>query len=187
MARMSAQSGVTTADELLGLPRGTWRYELVDGALRRMTPAGHVHGRIAAEIGADLTTFVRRAGLGKTYAAETGFLLRRSPDTVRAPDAAFVSHERLASMVLESRGFFPGPPDLAIEVLSPSDSRREVDDKVADWVTSGCRAVIVLDPDHRLAVIHRPHLMPERVLAPASITLPDLLPGWEIGLADLFR
>ena len=176
-----------TADELLRLPRGTWRYELVGGELRRMTPAGHVHGRVAAEVGAELTLFVRRTNLGETYAAETGFLLRREPDTVRAPDAAFVSHERLEAMTLQPEGYFPGPPDLAVEVLSPSDTDRDVTAKIADWLDCGCRAVLVLDPAERAARLHRPGRALGDFTSRDIVTLPDLLPGWSLDLADLFR
>jgi Uma2 family endonuclease len=158
-------SSLMTADKLLRLPSGTWRHELVDGVLRRMTPAGHVHGRVA----------------------ETGFLLRQSPDTVRAPDAAFVSRQRLASMALLPEGYFPGSPDLAVEVLSPSDSRREVDEKVADWLASGCRAVLVLDPADRLARLHRPGSAIEHFSDSDRVTVPELLPGWAIDLKALFR
>jgi Uma2 family endonuclease len=186
MAHMS-ESVLMTAAELLRLPRGTWRCELVDGALRRMTPAGRVHGRVAAEVGADLTFFVRKHGLGETYAAETGFLLRRDPDTVRAPDAAFVSRERLESMVLQPEGYFPGPPDLAIEVLSPSDNDREVSAKIADWLGSGCRAVLVLNPVTRTARLHHPERPADTFTANDAVTIADVLPGWAVDLVDLFR
>jgi Uma2 family endonuclease len=187
MTDVAAQSSFMTADELIQLPSGTWRYELIDGVLRRMTPAGHVHGRVAAEVGAHLTLFVRQHRLGETYAAETGFLLRRSPDTVRAPDAAFVSRERLASMTLLPEGYFPGPPDLAVEVLSPSDTVREVAAKTADWLASGCRAVLELDPATKTAMLHRPDRTAEHFASTASVMLDDLLPGWSIPLAELFR
>ena len=92
---MAIKAQFMTAEELLLLPRGTWRYELVDGELRQMTPGGHVHGSIAAEFLGHLAPFVRAHRLGLTYAAETGFPLRRDPDTVRAPDAAFVMAAKL--------------------------------------------------------------------------------------------
>jgi Uma2 family endonuclease len=182
-----SQSGLMTSDELLRLPRGTWRHELVGGELRRMTPAGHVHGRVAAEVGAQLTLFVRQAGLGETYAAETGFLLRREPDTVRAPDAAFVTRERLASMRLKPEGYFPGPPDLAVEVLSPSDADRDVTAKISDWLDCGCRAVLVLDPANRTARLHRSGRAAEHFTTADMLTLTGVLPGWSLDLADLFR
>jgi len=187
MTLMSSQSGLMTADELLHLPRGTWRYELVNGALRRMTPAGHVDGRVAARVAARLGPFVEEPGFGEVYAAETGFLLRRSPDTVRAPDAAFVSADRLASMVLQPEGYFPGPPDFAVEVLSPSDTSRDVEAKVADWLECGCRAVLVLNPPTGTARLHRPGQTPEDFAPGNVVTVSDLLPGWSLDLAAIFR
>lgn len=186
MKPMSVHPDPVTADELLVSPRGAGRYELVDGVLRRMTPAGHVHGRIAARIGGRLLAFVESHQLGEVYAAETGFLLRRSPDTVRAPDAAFVRRERLASMTLQPQGYFPGPPDLAVEVLSPSDSRAEIEAKVADWLTSGCRLVLVLNPATRTAELHR-RTSVESFTSPEVVTFGDVVSGCTVDLADLFR
>jgi Uma2 family endonuclease len=154
---MSAESGVMTADDLLRLPSDGWLYELVRGELRRVSPPGHQHGRVAAEILTRITEFVREGRLGETYAAETGFLLRRAPDTVRAPDAAFVSASRLASILLPPGGYFPGPPDLAVEVTLPSDTYSEVEEKVASWLEAGCRVVVVLDPQRQTAKVYRPH------------------------------
>ncbi len=122
MTPMTAGSRVTTAEELLHLRGGAWRHELVKGEPRQMSPSGHVHGKVVARLGARLTLFVEAHRLGETYGADTGFLLSRDPDTVRAPDAAFVTAATLASRSPADQGFFPGAPDLAVEVTSPSDS-----------------------------------------------------------------
>jgi Uma2 family endonuclease len=175
-----------TADELLRLPRGTWRCELIDGALRRMTPAGHVHGRVAARVAARLLEFVARHALGAVYAAETGFLIRRAPDTVRSPDVAFVARDRLASMALLPSGYFPGAPDIAVEVLSPSDSVGDIRAKIADWLACGCAIVLVLDPDRRIAELHRPGRV-RSFVAPDEVTLDVVLPGWSLDLDGVFR
>lgn len=151
-----------------------------------MTPAGHLHGRVAARIGASLTTFVEPRRLGATYAAETGFLLRCEPDTVRAPDASFVAAARVEAAGA-SAGYFPGAPDLAVEVVSPRDAHSAVDEKVTDWIGSGCRAVVVLDPNRRTATIHRPGAPVETLTAGDHLALPDLLPGWSVPLAELYR
>ncbi|PZS14269.1 MAG: hypothetical protein DLM64_01905 [Solirubrobacterales bacterium] len=92
-----------------------------------------------------LGTHARQTACGVTFGAETGFLLARDPDTVRAPDAAFVSAER-ADAVGRTERYWPGAPDLAVEVLSPSDSFREVEAKALDWLHACSRAVLVLDP-----------------------------------------
>jgi Uma2 family endonuclease len=186
MARMAIESGVTTAEELIKLPSGQWRYELVDGVLRRMTPAGQTHGRAAARIGARLTAFVDEHKLGATYAAETGFLLRRSPDTVRAPDASFVTNARLATLELSPRGYFPGAPNLAVEVLSPDDSHSEVEEKAADWLASGCEVVVLLDPRRQVAIVRRPDAPARTLSASDELAVEDLLPGWSVTVGELF-
>lgn len=186
MARMATESSVTTAEELIKLPSGQGRYELVDGVLRRMTPAGHTHGRVAARIGARLTAFVDEHKLGATYAAETGFVLRRSPDTVRAPDASFVTNAHLAASELSPRGYFPGAPDLAVEVLSPDDTHSEVEEKTADWLASGCQVVVLLDPRRQVAIVRHPHGPAETLSAGDQLAVPGLLPGWSVIVGELF-
>ena len=144
------------------------RYELVRGELREMPPAGHVHGEIALSIGAELRQFVKENRLGKTYAAETGFKVATSPDHVLAADAAFIRRER-AENVGESTGFWPGAPDLAVEVISPRDTYSDVAEKALDWLGAGdpngagCRPTlpdgygVPLVVQHRRAVGRRRH------------------------------
>src|SRR5882757_5707599 len=117
---------IVTADELLALPTGMGkRYELVAGELRVMSPAGWRHGEIVDNIDSLLSPFIRQNGLGRGFGAETGFLLKRGPDTVRAPDFAFISKWNLPP-TKPTEAFWPGAPDLAIEVLSPGDTTGEV-------------------------------------------------------------
>src|SRR5438876_107039 len=113
---MSAEIQLMTAEDLLALPRGQFRYELISGELKKMSPAGHDHGRITMELAGPLQQFVKKKGLGKVYAAETGFLLTRDPDTVRAPDIAFIRQKRIDE-VGRVKGYWNGPPDLAVEVI----------------------------------------------------------------------
>lgn len=118
-----------TADELLHMPDDGFRYELVRGELRRMTPADSQHGRIAVRITWRLARHVEENRLGNMYATETGFRIGTDPDTVRAPDVAFVSRERVEA-VGEVEGFWPEAPQLAVEVISPGDSYADVEEKV---------------------------------------------------------
>jgi Uma2 family endonuclease len=149
-----------------------------------MSPAGHEHGWIALRFGAFLMAHVTAQRLGRAYAADTGFMLQRNPDTVLAPDASFVRRERLAS--ISPRGYFPGPPDLAVEVRSPDDSPRQLADKARDWIGHGCRMVVTIDPEARTATVYRPGREPRQIAATGTIPGDDVVPGFELGLAELF-
>ncbi len=179
---MSLETKVMTAEELLRTPSNGKILELVDGEVRTMSPAGFEHGRIAMLIGSSLSNFVRERDLGQVAAAETGFLLRRNPDTVRAPDVAFVRKARL----VQTSGYFPGAPDLAIEVISPSDTYSEVDEKVIDWLRSGVQLVIVIDPKSRTAAVHRALTESIRIGIDGALDGGDVVEGWRLSVRDLF-
>src|SRR5919206_2667519 len=117
---MATQRRLMTAEELWRMPDDGQRHELIAGELTTMPPSGFEHGRLTARLTASLSRHVRTHGLGEVLAAETGFLLARDPDLVRAPDVAFVSRERVAAAG-EVAGYCPGAPDLAVEVVSPND------------------------------------------------------------------
>jgi len=143
-----------TADELLAMPDDGYRYELVKGELIRMSPAGNEHGRIAARITSQLLVHVDANDLGEVCAAETGFVIAENPDTVRAPDAAFVRKERVeASGRIDS--YRRGAPDLAVEVISPNDTVREVEEKVSEWLEAGTRMVWVVSPKLRSVTVYQ--------------------------------
>src|SRR4051794_31198147 len=128
---MALQTQLMTAEELLRLPRDGNRYELVRGELRKMSPTGAEHSRIAGRFAASLGHYVLEQGLGEVFVTEPGFVLATNPDTVRSPDLAFVTAARLATAG-QVRGFWTGAPDLALEVISPHDLYTEVDDKIAE-------------------------------------------------------
>ena len=129
------------------MPNDGNRYELVKGVLIMMSPAGSEHGWIAGRILNRLATHVEDSNLGRVYAAETGFKIGSSPDTVRAPDACFVSHERLAT-VEPTRSYLPLAPDLVVEVVSPNDTSSEVEAKAEEWLKAGTDIVLVADPSN---------------------------------------
>jgi Uma2 family endonuclease len=174
-----------TAEELLRMPDDGHRYELVRGELRTMTPAGHPHGRIAMRIAAQLFQHVEERGLGTVYAAETGFLLARDPDTVRAPDAAFIRRERVEG-VGESGGYWPGAPDLAVEVVSPGDAYAEVEAKVTEWLRAGTQMVIVVDPSNRTVKIHRGLTDIAALTEDDEIDGADVIHEWRLPVRRLF-
>jgi Uma2 family endonuclease len=118
-------------------------------------------------------------------AAETGFLLASDPDTVRAPDAAFVSRERAEGVGPTDR-YWPGAPDLAIEVVSPSDSRSKVDRETLQWLAAGTRAVAVLDPPMRTATVHRSRSDIRVLAGDDPLDLHDVVPGFAPRAGDLF-
>lgn len=138
---------VVTADELFLLPEDGWHYELVRGELRKRSPSGSRHGRVAARIITSLSNHVEPRRLGGVYASESGFRIGRAPDTVRAPDAAFVRAERL----VDTPRFFEGPPDAVFEVISPNDRYTEIEEKTRDWLRAGVQAVVIVDPDAKSA------------------------------------
>ena len=142
-----------TADELLRLKLPAARTELVRGQLVVREPAGYRHGAVAARLLLAIGGFAEAHGLGTVFTAETGFRLRADPDTVRAPDVAFVRRERLPEP--PPRGYAALAPDLVVEVLSPDDRPREVLDKVSDWLESGTTLVWVVDPERRAARVYR--------------------------------
>ena len=130
------------------------RTELVRGDLIVMTPAGGRHGQVAHKVALVIGNYVLDRRLGRVFAAETGFLLQRDPDTVRAPDVAFVAGDRLGTGEIPA-GFLEMAPDLAVEVVSPSDSAATVQAKVKDWLAAGTRLVWVVDPETRSVIVHR--------------------------------
>lgn len=172
-------TALMTADELFRLPDDGWRYELVRGEVRKMSPSGASHGCVAAEIIASLATYVKQRGLGKVYASETGFRIGRDPDTVRAPDAAFVSRER----VVRTARFFDGPPDVAFEVVSPSDGYSAIEEKTLGWLQAGTRVVVIIDPRTKSARIHR---LGGATPVVSVLAIDDVVPGWRLPLADIF-
>ena len=182
---MSTATTVMTAEELIQLPRGEWRYELVEGELRRMSPAGHPHGRIAMRLGWRLARHVEENGLGTVFAAETGFLLATKPDTVRAPDVAFVSKARILSAGAVE-GYWPGPPDFAVEVVSPGDSYADVEEKVQDWLRSGVRLLLVVNPRKQSVAVYRGKEGVQFLSAGDVLDGGDVVPGWSLPVADLF-
>lgn len=173
-----------TAEELLRLPDDGFRYELFRGELRQMAPAGEEHGGFAMELGWRLARFVSEQKLGRVYAAETGFKLTTNPDTVRAPDVAFVSRAKLEQQP-PAKGYRQGSPDLAVEVVSPNDRPAEVAEKVYEWLFYGAQEVWVLEPDARRLTVYHPG-EPLRAFGPEGTLSSPLFPGLELPLGELF-
>jgi Uma2 family endonuclease len=183
MPVMSTALPITTAEQLWEAP-DLGPCELVRGELIMMTPAGYEHGRICGNLCFLLRRFVSQHRLGEVVTGEPGFVIARDPDTVRAPDVAFVRAERVPPA--GSRGFFQGAPDLAVEVLSPTDRAGEVLAKVRDWLASGSLAVWVVDPRTQTVSVY--HGRSEVTILSAGDTLGggEVLPGFSLPVAEVF-
>ena len=163
MRAMAEAAPLMSAAELLAMPPDSDRYELLRGVLHRMSPPGASHGGTAARFAMRLGMFVIEHGLGEVL-VKAGFLLDTDPDLVRAPDVSFVSSARIPESGLPER-FWSGPPDFAIEVISPNESYADVQDKVADFLDHGTRMVALLEPRRRRMTVHRPGEHPQTLNA----------------------
>ena len=174
-----------TADDLLKMPDDGFRYELVRGELKKMAPAGYRHGRIAIKLSTRLDQHVTHHRLGVVCAAETGFKLATNPDVVRAPDVAFIRQERV-DQVGDVEGYWPGAPDLAVEVVSPGDTYTDVQEKVFDWLEAGTRMVVVVMPRRRTVAVYRSLTDIVMLTEHDSLDDDDVVPGWIMPVRDMF-
>ncbi|MYD64711.1 MAG: Uma2 family endonuclease [Chloroflexi bacterium] len=181
----TTETRLLTAEDLLQLYSKGVRGELIRGVLCETMPAGQRHGRIVTDLVIQLGNFVRAGQLGTLVASDSGVWLERDPDTVREPDIAFTSLQRLP-LGEEIDGYAEVVPDLVVEVASPSDSRREVNDKAQMWLRHGVRLVWVVHPDTRTVDVHRPD-DPVVVLGEdEALDGLDVLPGFTCPLVPVF-
>ena len=173
-----------TADDFFRMPDDGNHYELVRGELRKMLAAGIFHGVYAARIRDSALPIVYGNALGELPVAETGFVL--DYDHVRVPDASFVLGERYDALD-ENTGFVPGPPDIAVEVISPTDRMAEVEEKTLDYLAAGALVVIVANPRNKTVAIHRSTADAITLTEADTLEVPDLIPGWQLPVADIFR
>jgi Uma2 family endonuclease len=179
-------SALMTAEQLADLPDDGNLYELSRGMLVCVSPSSYGPSMVAGRVMARLFPFIEERRLGDYGSAEGGFKLASDPDTVRAPDIWFVRADRTPTPV-DRDDFYLGPPDLAVEVLSPSDRFREVMRKVHDYLEARTPLVWVLDPKSKVTAVFRPG-QPVRFLdEDGSLDGEDVLPGLVIPLRDIFR
>lgn len=171
---------ITTAEQLLR-SQHLGPCELIRGKLQMLRYNDLEHGRVAARLIASIGTHVDAHGLG-ALCVGSGFVLSRSPDTVRAPDIAFlaVGREEVGP------GYPTGAPDLAVEVVSATDQPGYIREKVTEWLEAGARAVWVADPGERTVTVHEPRRKPKRIGEEGTLRGGTVLPGFEMPVAAIF-
>lgn len=159
--------------------------ELIRGRLIVNEPPGTYHGQISARLLLRLGAWVETHQLGEVFGQDTGFRIASNPDTVRAPDVAFVASDRLS--LVRRRGYAAFAPDLVAEVQSPDDRPGEVVAKIGDWLIAGVKLAWVIDPERRAAHVHRPDGSLSLIDIDGALDGESLLPGFCCSLKDLFR
>ena len=180
---MESSAKLMTASELERLVLADKQTELVRGRLVIREPPGTRHGRIAATLSFHVSDFVHRERLGAVFAQDTGFRLQSNPDTVRAPDLAFVAQERASE--IPDRGYASVAPDLVAEIVSPGDAPADVLAKVADWLAAGVRLTWVIDPARVEARVYRSDGSLSLIAADGMLSGDDVLPGFSCSLRDV--
>lgn len=184
MSTLVQNLAITTAEELAGLPDDFKHCELVRGELIMMSPGTGRHGTVIARIAYHLFGFVKTNRLGEVFDSSVGYVLARNPDTVRAPDVSFLRTERLKIQNLDA--FLEGAPDLAVEVLSPSNTAAQMREKMADYFAAGCRTVWIVDPLRRSVVVYRPQSSPVILTENDTLAEEELLPGFSLAVGEIF-
>ena len=174
---------LTTAEELERLDLPGKSTELIRGHLVVREPPGTRHGIIAATLCYFLADFVRRNQLGAVSAQDTGFKIETNPDTVRAPDVAYLSKDRMSAVA--RRGYAPVAPDLIAEIVSPDDRPGELLAKVAAWLEAGTRLAWVIDPERTVARVYRADGSMATIGLEGSIDGEDVLPGFSCALSEI--
>lgn len=183
---MATIQTLLTAEEFLQLPAGGPPSELVRGVVVIMNQPNFNHGLITANVNSLLQSFVKQQNLGRTVITDSGVITERDPDSVRGPDVAYYTYERIPKGT-RIRGYPDVTPDLVFEVLSPSDRWSEVLTKVAEFLKAGVRAACVLDPDNDTVQVYRPEKPPHQFAASDEFSLPDIVAGWKVNVAAFFE
>lgn len=151
-----------------------------------VAPAGGGHGEIASTVCLLLATHVKARRLGKVVTAEAGFIIARNPDTVRAPDVAFIATKHVPVGGLPV-GFIPFAPDIAVEVLSPSDAQLDVEEKIAQWLDAGTGLVWIVNPRGKTVTVHKAGRDPRVLRGNDTLSGEDVCPGFSTKVSELFE
>jgi Uma2 family endonuclease len=183
---MAVEPRLMTAAEFERLPIDGQRRELVRGELRTTTPGGPTEKPVANRFACSLRDYVTAHEVGDVLLHDPGFLLTVEPDTLRTPAVAFIRRVRCHP---DGRvgAFWPGPPDVAVEVVSPHDLYEDVFDRVADYLGHGSQLVFIVNPHRRSVAAHGPGPFAPVYSGDDVLDAGELLPGWSLPLPDLFR
>ena len=188
---MATTARLITAEELLDMREEECRYELVRGKLISRLWAGVRYAIASSNLLFSLGMHIRENKLGTTYPANTGFQIESDPDHVRAPSVAFVNSKRMKLVKSDFETYrdryFPGAPDLAVEVVIPSDTYFYIEDKVADWLNAGTRMVIVVNADLQTAAVYRSSTDITILTEADMLDGDDVVPGWCMPVSEIFE
>jgi Uma2 family endonuclease len=182
---MSTTTRLMTAEELLRMPRDGMRHELVQGELRTRPLNSAGHGIVAMRASVPVGRYVAEHDLGLSFGAGTGFLIAQNPDTVLAPDFAFVRRDHIPPTGIP-RGYWPGPPDLAVEVVSPTDTLFDVEEKVDEWLAAGVAMVWVVNPKRKTVTVYRSPTSSTILTVNDELDGQDVVPGFRCRVSELF-
>jgi Uma2 family endonuclease len=181
---MPTSERLVTAEEFARIPNDDYHYELVEGRVVRMSPPGSRHGVLATRVVVLLSQYIEPRRLGAVM-TPAGFKIATRPDTVREPDIAFVHQDRIPETGIPD-GFWPGPPDLAVEIRSPGDRRSKVQAKVEDYLARGVRLVWVLDPKKKTVTTFEPDASPLTLHADDVLEGGAVVPGFSCVVRRIF-
>jgi Uma2 family endonuclease len=172
-------------DDYSRLPDDGYRTELVRGRVVREPQPGYRHGNMQLQLGAILVRHIQRHRLDRVCLGPVGFVLERDPPTVRGPDLAVLSRSRIPAS--DHGGFIQGAPDLAIEIVSPSNTSTEIDARVSDYLNAGARRVWVVYPDTQTVIVHHTPSMAVSFGPGESLEGGEVLPGLHLDVSTIFQ
>ncbi len=181
---MAAIQQTMTIEEFAAISEAG-RFDLIRGELLETSPTGIRHGVYASRIAAALSIAAAPDDSGETPIAETGYVLNTDPPVVLCPDASFVRREKTPDSLPE--GFFPGAPDIAVEVVSPSDRVADITAKVTEYLEAGTRLVWVVEPRRRTVTVYHEDRSARLLLESDNLDGGVVLPGFQVPLTDIFR
>jgi Uma2 family endonuclease len=183
---VTPETKVWTDEAFMALPDDGQHYEIVNGELLNMGNSGAKHGYIAIILSSALFAIVMAQKLGALFDSSTAFKMKNG--NKRSPDISFFAKERLQELDDLPTGFLDGPPDLVIEILSPTNTIEEIDSKLVEYFENGARLVWVINPNQHHVLVYRSAQEPDRLLKSAdSLDGEDVIPGFTLPVADLFQ